>query len=64
MEDKIIRDFFFASVRKNEGVGEADLLNRTWIIIIFFKVLDNSVLCLLFPDEFAMKRKECNCMPL
>lgn len=46
------------------GEGEEDLMNRNSIDFFFFKVLDNRVLCFLFPDEFEMRRKECNCMPL
>lgn len=44
--------------------GEEELLNRNNSDFFFFKVPDNGVLCLLFPDEFGMRRKECNCMPL
>lgn len=43
--------------------GEEDLLKRNNNKFIL-KVLDNGGLCLLFPGEFSMRRKECNCMPL
>lgn len=59
--DKGVFAFLLPWKRMRSGEGQEHLLNNS---DFFFKVLDNGVLCLLFPDEFAMRRKECNCMPL
>lgn len=66
IEDKMIQEFFsvllpWKRIRSREG--EEDLLNRN-NSKFFLNVLDNGGLCLLFPGEFSMRRKECNCMPL